>query len=165
MLKDGNTVRSFAEIWELLVRSDVAVYESFVGFKDSVRKAFLKCAIRVIFSLQTSTQKIRIKEEQKIVLGFALPKDSEFQGLFNHHLGKMEVSGVIDRMKREWLDPKPNKDFSSGGEAVALNYKNLIFPFCILIIGVIVSVFVIASERLMKPVSFLKSCQLSTQEN
>ena len=68
---------------------------------------------------------------------YAFQKGSEFVFMFNHFLKKMHESGVIDQMNRDW-SLREEIDFEVE-PAVTLGYKNVVFPFIVLVGGLIFS--------------------------
>ena len=73
----------------------------------------------------------------------AFPPDSEFKQLINHHLIKLRMSGVLDKLWRKWFS---SLDKEGGGLAgmckeanlfFTLGYNNVLFPMCVLGMGVL----------------------------
>ena len=80
---------------------------------------------------------LKIQDRVPISDAFAFQKGSEFVFMFNHFLKKMHESGVIDKMDRDW-SLREEIEFEVE-PAVTLGYKNVVFPFIILVGGLIFS--------------------------
>ena len=80
---------------------------------------------------------LNIEDRVPISDAYAFQKGSELVFMFNHFLKKMHESGVIDKMNRDWsLREEIEFDVEP---AVTLGYKNVVFPFIILVSGLIFS--------------------------
>ena len=92
-------------------------------------------------------------EESKITsVAFTLPKNSEFQGIFNYHILKLHETGIYGQMHfRHFFNRKPKmKKQQNSQEAVGLGYPNLLFPFMILGCGILCSLAICApSEHIL----------------
>ena len=82
----------------------------------------------------------------------AFSKNSEFTKLFNHHLIKMDMSGLSDKLwtrqfgiRRERTAGKRDI-YGTDSDAKPLGYKNLLFPIMILIGGLFSSVLLLGFE-------------------
>ena len=80
----------------------------------------------------------------------ALPKDSEFLGLFNYHLIQMYQSGVLEFINHDFLHQRKPQgaNWGYGEDASALGYENLFFPSAILSIGVVAALFITVAEKI-----------------
>ena len=76
---------------------------------------------------------LHIDESVQFNEGMALQKDSEFTALFNHHIFELLQTGVVDRIRHEWMD-RADGDFWVV-EAVTLGYENVLFPFVSVVVG------------------------------
>ena len=91
---------------------------------------------RLVFVSETYIKDRRILEVLSLEdalthhVAFGFQKDSEFRQLFDHHLFKMEQSGLLDKIKTK---PKPHE--SKITSALSLGYNNVMFPFVILLSG------------------------------
>jgi hypothetical protein len=77
--------------------------------------------------------------------GWAFQKDSELVDFFNHHLFKMQQSGVQYRVNRDWKY-RANEDFGFP-EAISLGYGNAAYPFLLLMGGVCSAICLLSVEK------------------
>ena len=91
---------------------------------------------------------LQIEEAITVHEGVVLQKDSEFKELFNHHIMKLYEVGVIDRLMRKNVIIQ-NEEFGIA-EAVALGYENVLFPFGIIFLGMVLAVVAIVGEGMSK---------------
>jgi ABC-type amino acid transport substrate-binding protein len=83
---------------------------------------------------------------ESVAWGFQ--NNSELLGFFNHHLFKIQQSGIMNRMTRE-CKYLGNEDFTFE-DAFSLGYKNTLFPFLLLLGGFILSIVMIPIEKCMQ---------------
>ena len=72
-------------------------------------------------------------------LGFALQLDSEFKPIFDNALAKVVESGLLDEIRRKWLNEKSSYDhriFFGLNAYLSLGYENLFLPTMVLALGV-----------------------------
>ena len=76
-------------------------------------------------------------------------QNSELTELFNHHLVKMTESGLLQKLRRKWIDP----DWQEIGiaEADSLGYEHLFLLFCIVGVGAAGALIVLAAELCQRP--------------
>ena len=76
------------------------------------------------------------QEKVQQSLAMAFQKDSEFVGVFNYHIHKMQATGIIDRFWKE-VERKQdmNKDDTKIQNANVVGYENVAFPFLALLTG------------------------------
>ena len=72
------------------------------------------------------------------------PPDSELTELFDFHLGRLMERGVMDKIRKKYV-PDIKRDLSDSGNddnddelAIALGYDNVLFPFLLLLSGILV---------------------------
>ncbi len=89
-----------------------------------------------------------IEDAYKGQLAFGLRKNSEFTDLFNYHLHRMEVAGLLSRIRRKWGGNIPGKDEgrSDGEAANALDYSRVSFPFSLLPVSAVLATGVLIVE-------------------
>ena len=94
---------------------------------------------------------VKIVEKIRDSMGFAFQKNSEFTGLFNHYISRVEESGVLPSLKEKYLDPEPDPITSyetlTGQEAFVLGYDTLLFPFMALAVGLAMAVAMLLWEN------------------
>ncbi len=84
---------------------------------------------------------------------FALWRNSEFLGLFNHHLIKIRQSGLRDKLLSKWFLSESRDDADAGGDetsAEVLGYENLASPFFLLAGGVFLSGAIVLWESIVR---------------
>ena len=91
------------------------------------------------------------EDSDSVLASFALPKNSELLELFNHHILKLQQGGVTDKLNFHWFQSRieRQKETQKGGEAEALGYDNLAFPFLLCCGAVVVSVAVGIIEHIL----------------
>jgi ABC-type amino acid transport substrate-binding protein len=80
--------------------------------------------------------------------GWAFKKNSQFTDFFNYHLSQMAEDGVKSILRKRWLF-RPTAEFGVS-EAISLGYDNTLFPFCMVVAGIIFSVIIILCEHITK---------------
>ena len=80
------------------------------------------------------------------VAGFALQKDSEFRGLFNHYILKGKENGILDKLFRQYHMNMFTKEQFWMPEPQELHYSNVVFLFICLVAGVSASVVIATVE-------------------
>ncbi len=87
-------------------------------------------------------------------VGLGLQKDSELREVFNYHLTKIITSGVLQKLYNDFrLRGEPErilniKEDSSGTvTAFRLGYDNLMFPFYIVLVGIVTSLAILVLEN------------------
>ena len=79
-----NTIKEALKL--LKSQKDVAIFDSFVSF---VTADFVDL--------------VSVKEKKKYVTAWALQNNSEFLGILNYHLSKIQSSGVASKLSQKWL--------------------------------------------------------------
>jgi hypothetical protein len=79
-------------------------------------------------------------------MGWAFQKNSEFTEYFNFHLFKLEESGVMYKLNRDWTYLPT--DVYWVDDAISLGYDNALFPYLILLGGIIGGVVVHLWEQI-----------------
>ncbi len=103
------------------------------------------------------------------LLAFALQKNSELLGLFNHNMVKLYETGVLDFLRHKWISSRSlDKALRFGGgskvnESSALGYVNLATPALILVVGMFMGVLTVATEAVLS--RFNSSCSVQKKEN
>ena len=80
--------------------------------------------------------------------GFALGEDSEYMSLFNHYLLKAFETGILHRLGDFWGEKAPIKIGLT--EPKPLEFNNVMFPFCLLGVAIILSAIATVVERVIK---------------
>ena len=79
---------------------------------------------------------------------FAFQHNSELVDLFNYHINKMEISGVLQHIKNDWVYTGGVPDRSEDQPmAVILGFENVLFPFIVMGSGVLGSLVLSLLER------------------
>ena len=85
-------------------------------------------------------------------IAYALTKDSELTGLFDHHLLKLIQNGVLNRLYYHWVASYRERysagSFSSSSEVTALSFDQLFFPMLVMGSGMSAALAVSCFERL-----------------
>ena len=76
-----------------------------------------------------------------------MQKNSEYLGLINHWLHKLEEDGVKERMWKNWTT-KASEEFWFE-EPIPLSYNNMVFIFLLIMGGVVVSALIVLCERIV----------------
>ena len=76
-----------------------------------------------------------------------MQKNSEYLGLINHWLHKLEEDGVKERMWKNWTT-KASEEFWFE-EPIPLSYNNMIFIFLLIMGGIVISTLVFLCERMV----------------
>ena len=88
---------------------------------------------------------LKLSDSVGTQLAFAFPKDSEFKELFDFQTKMLRSGGLLDKLKTRWIRGDQSwRDGGGGGyEAAAspasipsLGYRNLLFPFMVVSVGV-----------------------------
>ena len=69
-------------------------------------------------------------------IALAFPPNSELRYTINYFLLKIKESGLLDKMRRDWM-PAKKEEVQEG--ATVLGFENLVFPFLCLASGLILS--------------------------
>lgn len=93
---------------------------------------------------------LKMEDSSSLDLHFALQKDSEFSGAFNHHLMKQFEHGIMSRVTRDHHMFKYTKERFGIPEVLPLAYNNIMFPFICLGLGVFASLLVSMFEKVAK---------------
>lgn len=91
-------------------------------------------------------------ETSKLDVAIAVPKNSEFRDLFNYELVKLRQSGVLDKMLQVHIPDKTASeanDEEAETEVNGLDYMTLLFPFMVLVLGLLVAVGLAILENLV----------------
>ena len=93
-------------------------------------------------------EKINVKDS------IGLRNDSEFKALFDFHISQLKEAGVLARINHKWLEegkltPLPGSQRNLAS-ASTLGYENVIFPFLVLLLGVVISAVLILYERFIR---------------
>ena len=99
----------------------------------------------------------------KAPLAWAFQKDSQFVDCFNYHLRKIKESGVITQIVVRTQEI--NEKYNTVDDAFTLTFENVVFPYLIMVAGVITSVCQSAMEKiwfkvkgkLVKPATSLRA--------
>ena len=73
--------------------------------------------------------------------------NSEYLGLINHWLHKLEESGVKERMWKNWTY-KASEEFGFE-EPIQLGYSNLVFVFISITGGIVISALTVLLEKMV----------------
>ena len=76
-----------------------------------------------------------------------MQKNSEYLGLINHWLHKLEEDGVKERMWKNWTT-KASEEFWFE-EPIPLSYNNMVFIFLLIMGGIVISALVVLCERMV----------------
>ena len=79
-------------------------------------------------------------------MAWAFQKDSQFVDCFNHHLRKIKEGGVISQIIDRTQEI--TKKYNTVDDAVTLTYENVVFPYLIIIGGIIIAVCQSAMENI-----------------
>ena len=90
-----------------------------------------------------------MEDSSSLDLHFALQKDSEFSGAFNHHLLKQFEHGIMSRVTRDHHMFKYTKERFGMPDALPLAYNNLMFTFMCLGLGVVASLLIASLEKII----------------
>jgi hypothetical protein len=91
---------------------------------------------------------LKLSDSVRGNMAFGYRKDSEYSGLINLYLRKLEESGALHRISKEW-DKRPLIRYGME-DAVSLGYDNVMFPFSICALGVMASAISLTFERMRK---------------
>ena len=94
--------------------------------------------------------------------GIALQKNSEFRDLFNLLMIRLVEVGIIKRINMKWPDTSRDEDFGIP-EPISLEFKNVLFPFTLLLLGIVTASVSACVERLFQHV--LKKWETKKQVN
>ena len=79
-----------------------------------------------------------------LALGFQ--KDSELREMFNYHITRLRVAGLLEQLHDRWVlqgEPEKTERTTPGQEslitAFTLGYENLLFPFSVFCCGLVIS--------------------------
>ena len=92
---------------------------------------------------------LKMEDSSEMNLHFALQKDSEFSGAFNYHLLKQFEHGILKRVTKDHHMFKYTKERFGMPDAAPLAYNNLTFPFMCLGLGIVASLLIASSERMI----------------
>ena len=92
-----------------------------------------------------------IEDKFKFFKAMTFQKDSEFTALFNHHILRMQESGKIAAIRQRRLGQN-DKDYEMS-EAIVLGYNNVLFPYALPALGVVISVILAVGEAIVKTLS------------
>ena len=76
-----------------------------------------------------------------------MQKNSEYLGLINHWLHKLEEDGVKERMWKNWTT-KASEEFWFE-EPIPLSYNNMVFIFLLIMGGIVIYAWVVLCERMV----------------
>ena len=76
-----------------------------------------------------------------------MQKNSEYLGLINHWLHKLEEDGVKERMWKNWTT-KASEEFWFE-EPIPLSYNNMVFIFLLIMGGIVISALIVLCERMV----------------
>ena len=88
-----------------------------------------------------------IEESIFVPRTLAFDKDSDLTALFNHHICKMRESGVIQQLLST-SSGNPDQVYGME-EAVVIGYKNILFPFAWLALGLIIAMPIVLGENII----------------
>ena len=83
------------------------------------------------------------------MLTMAWNKHLPHRHFFNYFINKMIETGQMNRMKKKWL-PKPKIDCGTNGEFVSMGIENMISAFAMILIAVILAVFILTLEIIVR---------------
>ena len=66
--------------------------------------------------------------------------------LFSHYLVKMQESGLVAKLKDKWVNKLEESQFVGFGDAIPLGYENVLFPFGIVAIAILVGAIIVVAE-------------------
>ncbi len=81
-------------------------------------------------------------------VAWALQKNSELTACLNYHLSQLDESGILFKMRRRWTW-RASEEFGIA-EAEPLDYENIMFPFCVLVISAAVALILAIAERIKR---------------
>ena len=89
-----------------------------------------------------------VEEYANFYVSMGFQKNSEYIELIDHCIIKMQENGIRDRFLKRWMHIN---DQSYGiSEPVTLDFENLIFPFMVLLLGVIAAAQIVLMEWVLK---------------
>ena len=88
---------------------------------------------------------LNVNEKVTILEGNPMQKDSEFLELFSHYLVKMQESGLVNRLKDMWVNKGEERQYGFGNP-IPLGYENVLFPFGIVAISLLVVLIIAVAE-------------------
>ena len=65
--------------------------------------------------------------------------------LFSHYLVKMKESGLVDKLQDKWVN-KVEERRHGFGDAIPLGYENVLFPFGIVAVALLIGVVIAVAE-------------------
>lgn len=101
----------------------------------------------------TYLEALKLPETLRSPTSAGLRKDSEFYEIFSFYSLKMRQSGIVNKMVTNLFADEERAKRSFVFEAQALNYESLLFPFLVLIIGVILCFSTLALEAVVGKLS------------
>ena len=113
----------------------------------STEKTLMFTSTMVTLGTHNHLKKLRIDEQSYFQSARVLQNNSEYLGLLNHWLHKLEESGVKERMWKNWTY-KASEDFSFK-EPIQLGYGNLIFVSITIMGGLVLSALTFLCERMV----------------
>jgi ABC-type amino acid transport substrate-binding protein len=90
-------------------------------------------------------------------IGWGFSNNSEFVEYFNHHMHKMQQSGSMNRLDRQWKY-LANEDFGFP-DAVSLGFNQALFPYLVLLGGMCMALCLAPYEKLMNAMHMKKKTQ------
>lgn len=107
----------------------------------------------VYFGLKTSLHGLTRIKAHPLTKAFSVPfafgfeKNSRLTRWFDYHMMKMGESGLIDNLLHKWWPQESMYEEEQSNMLISLDYAHLVFPFGVLMLGVIMSFAVIVLER------------------
>ena len=122
------------EMMNLVVTGDFVMYDSYSAIK--ALKEYQECKITTIGFFVS-----------KVEFAFALPKGSPYRQLFNDVLRRMEESGDLMRIRKQNSGGDPQCVVDQHGHPIGI--ENLMFPISIFILGLFISLLLLALELIL----------------
>ena len=79
---------------------------------------------------------LKMVDMSVVSVGMGLQKNSEFHDIFNYLMIKLAEVGILKRINMKWPDTSRNEDFGIP-EPVSLRFNNVLFPFTLLLCGIL----------------------------
>ncbi len=157
------------EVYEKMMKDNpAAFYPSLSAMRDAMLENSLLAASNSEFSFFGDERFLpltRLNDMKMDHIAFALQKDSELLGLFNHYLINMYQSGLIGHLKDKWLGGGRPEDYctcriDADQAASPLGFKSLLLPIIILCGGIAAAHLLMLLERMCRWVVGKKYCRM-----
>ena len=111
---------------------------------ESMKSALLNEEIKYVlhdaidFQSNRSFEVLHLSDSIKYKSSFALQKESEFTQIFNYHIAKLDETGVLDTLRLKYL--QKSLSVANPSKSITLGFNNVLFPFLILMLGILFGV-------------------------